>query len=507
MGIIASRSDIGVGSQGYGFLATAVALNVIGTCIAGGFSQSLSKHISEALVDSKEKALIYAKSGFFVFNLLGIILFSIFFIITVFLFPNFQYAVIFGIMAISYYLSFLTYFFTGNLGAIHRYDYIGKMMFIGGIVGAVVAFAVLFLVPVPLNAVLLPIMLLISPLVQIILMLHYGKKLPYSLRSAFSGASRTEIIKIFRYGLYCAVPNIIFTGAILWIQTLWFSGLLGVATTVVGANGVIIGYSSVALAICQIGAPQVPAISEAKALEDYKLIDKYMKTTLHNGFNMTVFLLTVYIGISYLILALFHGPEYLFAQPSFIVLSIAVAILGVEFLISTLLMGLGEGKKAAFLILTITLIQIFLVPFLIIQFNNIFGLESSLYAGPLSLLISSLAIFPIAFYYLKKYTGNPTKEYLGILGKASLSMVLTLFCYVLFELYIFPHSSLLLDMVIGLFVRGVLLFGFFVLFMLLFAGLNDADLDLYEGYVGPLRILIRPMRTLLHHSPFYHQEE
>ncbi|MFX1294667.1 MAG: hypothetical protein ACFFD2_07415 [Promethearchaeota archaeon] len=507
--IIGSRSDIGVGPTLYGFLTTATALNIIANCIAGGFNQALSKYISEALVDSKEKALIYAKSGFFIINIFGIILFSIFCGISIWLFPNnFEYGMLFGILAIIYYINFFKNNFVGNLASVHRFDYIGIAFFGGGIAGAGLAFGILFFVPKPLNAILLPLMLLMSIGVQIIIIFHFSRKsVPYSLRSVFRGASRTETFQILKYGLYCMIPNIIFTGAILWIQTLWFSGLIGIATTVVSANGIIIGYASVALAICQIGWPQIPAISEAKAMNDYKIIDEYMKNTLHNGYNMTVFLLTIYIGLSYIILALFHGTEYLFAHIPFIILSTAVAILGVEFLICSLLLGLGEGKKAAILISVLTLIQIFTVPILIIFLNGAFGTEVALYAGPSSLLISSIAIFPITFYYLLKYTKNPKRVYLGILGKALTSMILTLLCFSLIEFFVFPHSSAIIAMIIGMFVRGVLLFGFFVLFMLIFAGLNDADLDLYSKYMGPLQIMIKGMRWLLHHSPFYEKDE
>jgi hypothetical protein len=231
-----------------------------------------------------------------------------------------------------------------------------------------------------------------------------------------------------------------------------------------------------------------------------------MKTTLHNGFNMTLFLVTIYIGISYIVLYLLHGPEYIFAQIPFILLSIAVAILGIEFLVCTLLIGLGEGKKAAILILSLTLIQIVLVPLLIIFLNNIFGIETTLYAGSSSLLISSIAILPIAFRYMIKYTRTPSKTYLAILGKATLSMILALSCFGLLEWLVFPHSLEIIDLAIGLVVRGAILFGLFIFFMLIFAGLNDADLDFYSKSVGPLHILIKPMRNLLHHSPFYHEE-
>ncbi len=507
--IIASRADIGVGAQLLGFVNTAVAFNIIGACIAGGFNQSLTKYISESLVESKEKALIYAKSGFFIFNFVGLILFSIFFAIALWIFPNnSSYGIILGIVALSYFVSFFYSFFSSNIAGIHRFDYLGKIVFVGGIIGASIQLGILFSITKPLNALLLPLTLIITPLILIILIFYYGKKsLPYSLLSVFRGAHRREAIQILKYGFYCAVPNIINTGAILWIQTLFYAGLLGFATTIVGANGVIIGYASVALAICQIGTPQIPAISEARAMKNFKLIDDYMKTTLHNGFNMTMFLITIYIGISYIVLKLFHGPEYLFAQIPFILLSIAIVILGVEFLVCTLLMGLGEGRKAALLILSLTIIQICLVPFLIIYFNNIWGMEASLYAGSLSLLLSSAATFPLAFHYMKKYTHNPPKTYESILGKATISMVCSLLCYGFFELFVFPHYTSFIDLAIGLFVRGAMLFGFFVFFMLILAGLNDADLDLYSSKVGPLRIIIAPMRALLHHSPFYKKEE
>ncbi|MHA1278177.1 MAG: hypothetical protein ACTSQI_16370 [Candidatus Helarchaeota archaeon] len=507
--LIASRSDIGVGIAGLGFFTTANAFNYIILSISGGFNQSLSKYISEALVVSDKKALIYARSGFFVFNIIGIILFSCFFAVFVWLFPsNYQYALIYGILAITYYLTFLDSNFTGNIAAVHRFDRIGIVSFVASIGGAGAAFLILFLVPPPLNAVLLPLTLIAAVMTRVSMSFYFARKsVPYTLSSILKGARRREAIQIIKYGAYSTVPNIIYSGAILWIQALWFSGLLGIGSTVVSANGLIIGYASVALAICQMGWPQIPAISEAKAMKDYDLIDDYMKTTLHNGFNMSLFLLTIYIGLSYIILKLFHGVEYLFAHIPFIIMSIGVVIIGLEFLICTLLVGLGKGKKAALLIIILTLIQVILTPLLIMYLNTNFGLQSALYAGPISLLISSIAILPVAFNYMTKYTRNPTRTYLNILWKATLSLILALSCWGLFEWFVFPHSSLYLDMAIGLFVRAVILFSFFLLFMLLFAGLNDADLDIYEKFIGPLRFMIRGFRWLLHHSPFYEKED
>ena len=502
---IASRSDIGIGIELLGYITVATAINGIGLCISGGFHQALSKYISEALVESKEKALPYARAGFFIFNTIGIAFFVIFISVSIYLLPNnFHYGLVFGIVAVLFYSGFFRDNFIGNLAATHRFDYIGKINFIAGLCNFALSCLFLFLIPEPLNGILITITLITNVVFQIVLVFHYGKKaLSYPLSSVFRGARRPEIIRVLKYGLYCIIPNIVFSGAILWIQNLWYSGLFSFTTSYVSINGLIIGYASIVFAICQFGWPQIPAVAEAKAMGNYKLIDDYMKSTLHTGFNITAFFLILYVGLSNHLLFLFHGPEYLIGHLPFILLTIAVAILGIEFLVCSLLMGLGEGRKAAYLIAILTLIQIGLVPFLIVGFNSSLGADSTLYAGPISLLISSLAIFPLVFHYLVKYTKNPSRTYRNILGKGTISIILTLACYTLLELTILIY----INPIFGLFVRGIILFAFFTFFMLIFAGLDDNDLNFYEKAFGPLKRLIFLFRWLLHHSPFYKPEE
>lgn len=499
--VIASREDIGIGPNYLGYITVAMAINSIGACLSGGFHQALSKYLSEALVESKEKALTYAKAGFFIFNLIGIILFAAFMSVSIFLLPrNFDYGIVFGVMAIVFYTSFFRDNFIGNLAATHRFDYIGKINFIAGVANFIVSFLFLYLVPAPFTGTFLTTTLITNVIFQIVFIFYYGKKaLAYPLSSVFKGARRPEIVQVVKYGLFCVIPNIVFSGAILWIQNLWYSGIFNFATKYVSINGLIIGYASIVFAICQFGWPQIPAVSEAKAMNDYKLIDNYIKATLRTGFNITAFFLILYAGLSYQLLFLFHGPDYSIGYIPFIILTIAVAILGIEFLVCSLLMGLGEGRKAAYLIAILTLIQIILVPLLILCFNTLFGINSTLFAGPISLLISSVAILPFILHYLIKYTSNPPKMYQNILGKGAISIFLTLACYTLLELTLFIN----INPYIGLFVRALTLFAFFVFFMLIFAGLNDDDLNFYETFLGPLKRVISIFRWLLHHSPFY----
>ena len=506
--VVASRSDIGVGPELLGYITTANALGGIGVCISGGLHQGLSKYLSEALVESKEKALLYAKAGFVIFNTIGVIIFTIFIGVSIYMFQTrFEYGILFGSMAFIFLLGFFRDNFVGNFASIHRFDYIGKFSLIAAVANSSLAYLILFLVPKPLNAYLLPLTLGLGPIIQIILLIYYGKKvLAYSPFSVLRGARRSEITQIFKYGLYCIIPNIVFSGAILWIQNLWYSGFFNFATPeayIVSINGLIIGYASIVFAICNFGWPQIPAVAEAKAMNNSKLIDDYMKNTLHTGFNITAFFLLIYVGLSYQILFLFHGPEYVVGHIPFVLLSIAVAVLGIEFLICTLLIGLGEGRKAAYLIATLTVTQIILVPLLIITLNSNFGADSTLYAGPASLLISSLAIFPLVFHYMVKYTKNPPRTYRNILGKGMISIILTLLIYSILELTILTN----LNPIIGLIIRGALLFGFFMFFLLLFGGFSDADLDFYEHFLGPLKRIVPSLRWLLHHSPFYEPEE
>ncbi len=506
---VASQDSIGVGGDLLGFLIATTSLNIIGISISGGFHQSLSKYVSESLVESKEKAKRYAKAGFFVFNIIGIIMFSSFIVIALYVFPNnLQYGIVFAAIAIAYYLGFLNAYFIGNLASVHRFDHIGKATFLGGLISTGISFAVLFLVPEPINAWLLPITIAILVGAQLVFTTYYAKRsLPYPISSIFRGARRPEIVQVFKYGLFCVIPNIVFSAAILWIQNLWYSGFFGFEVLAVTANGLILGYAGIVFAICNFGWPQIPAVAEAKAMKNFKLIDDYMKNTLHNGFNITALFLIIYVGLSHQILLFFHGPDYLIAHIPFIILSCAVAVLGVEFLICTLMIGLGEGKKAAILISALVLTQIICVPLGIILIDPMVLTGSvdplTLYAGPTVLLISAIAAFPIAYHYLKKFTSNPPKTYSNIIIKGTISIALTLICYGLLDLVFFP----LFDPISGFLVRAVVLFMLFTIFMLIFAGYTDGDLDVYEKTLGPAGIIVKPYRWILHHSPFYETPE
>ncbi|MHA1265279.1 MAG: hypothetical protein ACTSRS_08615 [Candidatus Helarchaeota archaeon] len=511
---IASQKNLGIGGDLLGFLTATTALNIIGVCISGGFHQSLSKFISEALVESREKALRYARAGFFIFILLGGILFAVFFTAAVIIFPhNLEYGIVFGAVAFAYLLDFFRDNIIGNLAATHRFDYIGKSYFFSGLITTLISFGILSLKyllgdPIIVSQ-LLPLTVFLLIGIQIFILLRYYKKvMTYPFKATLRGAQWADIVPIFKYGLFCIIPNLIFSSAILWIQTLWYSGFFSFGTILVTANGLIIGYASIVLAICQFGWPQIPAVAEAKAMGDLKLVDAYMKNTLHTGFNLTSLFLIIYVGLSHQILLFFHGPEYLIAQGPFIILSISVGILGVEFLICTLLIGLGEGKKAAFIISTLALTQIFFVPLAIYSFYVSFGQDITLYAGPLVLLVVGIAIFPVTFSYLKRYTNNPSKIYLNILWKNVVSIGFTLLIYFFLDLWLFPlFQGPVLLIIIGFFLRITTLFLIFTFFMLFLAGYTDGDLDTYEKAFGSAYFLVKPFRWLLHHSPFYKKIE
>jgi hypothetical protein len=188
---VVSRSDIGVGPKYLGYITTATALHVIALCISGGFHQGLSKYLSEALVESKEKALRYAKAGFLIFVICGFFLFGTLISISIVFIPiNPVYGLFFGFLAIIYLLTFFRDNFLGNLAAIHRFDYIGYHTFLSGISGVIVGVLILFLVPFPDNAYLLPMTIIVTFLVAVVLVFYYGKKVvPYPLSSVLGRSS------------------------------------------------------------------------------------------------------------------------------------------------------------------------------------------------------------------------------------------------------------------------------------------------------------------------------
>lgn len=417
-------------------------------------------------------------------------------------------------IAITLYFYFLRDNFVGYLGGIQRFDYIAIVNLSSMIGGVFLGFFILFLIPRPDNSIYFLITLIAGPIGQIFIEFYLLRKvLPFPLKSAIFGNKDKKTIETLKYGLFCSIPMIILNGSIFFLQTTFYSlyfrpgvnipalqtifSLIFPESNFIGVSAIIIGYASVMNATAVIAWPQIPALSEAKALKDQNLIDSCVKECFKTGFNLASFFLIIYIGLAYPILYLIHGSEYVIGYIPFIIMSVAVLFTGLDFLIGSVLMGLGEGKTAAVTIGTLLVTQFALIPFFIF----LFGRNNALYAGPIALLLTAAIIFISTFKYLTKYTRNPRSTFLSVLAKGSFSAALAIIISFFIEHFVFPYNTL-----ITFLIGAVILGGIYLFTMLFLAGYDENDFKLLENF-GPMKFFINFARSITKHSPFYKKQE
>ena len=504
-GVTFTRVDIGLGREAYGIFITGQAVIVIIGCITFGVNQSIQKYVAEFLVTDKEKAEKYARNGvisIIIFALIACIILSI---SGIFLFPsNTLIGLSLIIIGPSLLIISLKDGIIGNLAAIQRFDYVAVINASFSVGLFIVGIPIILFIIKPNSASpytqLAPLTLLgltCSYIIQVIVAGYYGRKsLPFNLRNLHKGSKDIRIMgKVFKYGLYCAIPTIILSGSILWIPALLISAFGGSAAT--GLFGVIVGYAFMILTISFMGWPMISAVSEARAMGDQKLIDDYFRNNFKSSFNFISLFLTIFVGLAGPILTIFHGSDYrLDGQIPFIILAVGVAILALEFISCTIVIGAGEGKKASIVFIIITLSEIALT----VLFLNVFPVAH--YAAPCAILISSLLMFPFIVKLLKFQTSVPFPR--ETLWKSSVSIIIAIGVGFLINYSFNNYFYSLIGIVIG----GVVLAGMYILSMLLLAGYDDEDFEMiYDSLdtfkLGFLTRLIKSAEKLSQKSPFY----
>ena len=504
-GIIFTRADIGLGQQAFGIFITGQAIIVPIVCFSWGINQAIQKYVSEYLVSDKNKAEIYARNG-----AISLIIFAACICI---------FCIILGIslLKVNYIMALLLFFIgptilvvsfrdgmIGNIAAVQRFDNIAIINSMSSLGLFLVGIPLILFVikPHPAEEILqlAPLTILglsFSYVIQITLSWYFGRKcLPFEMKKLYRGSKDRHIIwKIVKYGFYCAIPALIISGTVLWIPALLMSIMSG--TTTPGLYGVIIGYAMVMLTISIMGWPMISAVSEAHAMGNRQLIDDYFRNNFKSSFHLIALLLTIYIGLARPILEVIHGPEYAIGQIPFIILSIGVSLMALEFICCTVVIGVGEGKKASFIVIATVLIEIFLT----ILFLYGFPPNAISFAAPCAILISSLVIFPFIPRLLKPYTSFRFPR--GSILKGSISIVIAVGFSYLIDSFIFSFSSFF-GIIIGL----ILLIIIYIFLMLLLAGYEAEDFKLINDSLNAFNIkflkrTVQIGEKITHKSPFY----
>ena len=503
-GIAFTYEDFGLGKDAYGVYITGQAIIVLIVCITWGINQSIQKYVAEFLVTDKEKAERYARNGTIIIIIFALVTCIINCTIGLLLFP---YDSMIGLLLLIIGPTILIISFKegiiGNIAAIQRFDHVAVInacMALGLFaVGIPLIFFIKGQYPLDLYDDMAPLTifgLTVGYFIQFLVAWYYGRKsLPFEIKKLYAGPKDIRIMgKIFKYGLYCAIPTIILSGAILWIPALLMSFILGPATP--GLYGVIVGYSFVMLTISFMGWPMISAVSEAHAMGDQKLIDDYFRSNIKSSFNFIALFLTIFVGLSGSILALFHGSEFIEGHIPFIILSIGVSLLALEFICCTILIGVGEGRKASYVFIALTLCEIFLT----VLFINLFPASIENYAPTSAILISSLIVLPIIPKLLKSHVTVPFPK--DTLWKGSMSVIIAIGVGFLINSF-FPFESLT-----GFVVGILILAGMYLLSMLLLAGYDDEDFEMIYDSLKTFKLTaltnaIKTFQKITQKSPFY----
>ena len=494
-----SRSDIGVGPGWFAIVAASAAVASGLAWVSAGFHNAISKYVSAALVTSKENASKYASAGSFIMNCFGAIIFGIFMIIGIIFFPiNYFFTIIFFVSGISLYFLFIRDIYIGNLGGLQRFDKIGFINF-ANVFGIVISIIGWLFFQVPLNIVLIAAGgLVFGNFIQILIARYFfNKDTAYEFKF-FTKSNKKERNEIFKYGLYCAVPMLVLMGTIYSISTIYYTFFLGANSELVGVYGMLVGYASIMGSSVVFGWPQVPAISEAKAKKDDEMINHIVRNAFKMGFNFSMFFLCLYACMAYSMMLMFHGPEYVIGTVPLIIHSLANVIIGLDFLACTILIGIGDGKKAGIIIAILSLSVLIIVPILI----PIMPQNMVLLVGPLTLLIVALALLPTCYKYILKHTTNPNSLYVNILWKSGVSAGLSIVISWTIQFFFLPGYESFLHF-IGAAAIGL---GLFVVFMLLLGGFDEEDFKMVEG-IPLMKPLANALKKINRKSPFYKENQ
>ena len=492
---IFSRSDIGVGPSLFAVIASCVAFASGLAWVSAGFHNAISKYVSAALVTSKENASKYASAGSFIMNCFGAIILGIFMIIGILFFSiNYFFTIIFFVSGISLYFLFIRDIYIGNLGGLQRFDKIGFIMF-ANVFGIVISIIGWLFFQLPLNIILIAAGgLIFGNFIQMLIARYFFNKESMYRFKLFDTSNKPERIEILKYGLYCAVPMLVLMGTIYSISSIYYTFFLGANSELVAVYGMLVGYSSIMGSSVAFGWPQVPAISEAKEKKDDEMINHVVRNAFKMGFNFSMFFLCLYASMAYSMMLMFHGPEYVIGTVPLIIHSLAVVFIGLDFLACTVLIGIGEGKKAGIIIAILSLSVLIAVPILI----PIIPQNMVLLVGPFTLLIVAIALFPICYNYLLKHTTNPSSMYVNILWKSGVSAGLSITISWTIQFFFLPGYESFLHFV-GAAAIGL---GLFVVFMLLLGGFDDEDFKMVEG-IPLMKPLANALKKINKKSPFY----
>lgn len=387
------------GPIGYGIFNTAASLhNFAWVFIFGGLFQGLMKYGSEYVAKSGWKLGSYFSTGLKYLTAIGIVMF-----ILLSMFASNIEDPIMKIMVLTIAVSFL---FTGTkdalasiIGSFQKSDHLSIVNSSRAIVTLVGG---LVLVAVGAPSYMLPVLLAVGTACQLGLCIYFlrfrlRKLIPFNVAALFrnsvlwSFGEAREFGKILAFGFFVSLGAISFNvmkslDIIVLKMFFDYSG--------VGVYSVADTTSSILFFMTSFSLPVIPAIAEAHAKKDRKLLEEYVKVAVKYplliGLPLTLVILTMaepfVLGI--------YGPAFAEAVVPLQILIIGTFMLMLGYNLSSILVGVGKPKLSGALMI-VAAVQYIVSLFILAPPLGFVG-------AALALTITGVTSMLLVPYYLKK---------------------------------------------------------------------------------------------------------
>jgi len=184
----------------------------------------------------------------------------------------------------------------------------------------------------------------------------------------------------------------------------------------VGIYSVADFYSSILFYMTALAAPLLPAISEADAKKEKRLLEDYVRTALRYSNMIGLPIAITIITLSRPLTVTFYGVAFSTAIAPMRILTVGTFILMLNYNMLSVLIGLGRAKLAGTLMLISALQYLLFLLLLVPPFKFI--------GAALSLTLTSFSSALLVPYYVKKLTGVNLQKGLWKVGLAILPAII-----------------------------------------------------------------------------------
>ena len=510
--VFVSQDIIGLKAKGVGILNTAYAIFLAFSLLIMGIGKATSQRVSENISD-KRVAFEHARNGTIVAILVGIIvgvglIITSFFIGTPLTFQSELSSIFFVIGIVMIFTGFRDGL-SSNLAAVGEYDDMAKAFAINPLFQFLAGIILIILIRNP--SLSLPVSLIIIVYVfgiiaQTMFLTKHFRRLWFNTQIFRLTKVDRRAFKIFRQGVYFAITDIIPVGILGFITVIILLAFTGNYATV-GSYSIILGYSLGALTVAGFAWPLITSVAEAYGQRDSNRIRFYLHLIAKIYFYVTFLVLAFTLGLSHGIIWTFHGSIYLQGSldvwiPFLLVIS-GFAVAALEYILSSILLGIGKGRTAA-----VYLGSIFLIT---VGFTTLF-LWLNLFSSPqlnaaFGFLLGPLILLPLLPFLIKKYVGESIPWSIGFKSLLALACTLGVAAVLLWPIW--PTGALI--PVTNIFVLVLMMVPIVLLFVILlvfFGSIPPEDLELMErkakeygleSIAGPLLSFFRKIMNV---SPF-----